>query len=579
MTEVVGRSAAELWVGVLGPLAMRSPGPPVRRMPGMERRLLAVLAAHAGQVVPRARIVDALWGGEPPRTCHTLVHVYVGHLRNRIEPGRRHRELGTKLQSHDDGYALRLAPDELDVAQFEVRTTAAEEARAEGRSRLAHDNLLGALRCWRGPVAHGLGGRVDHDPAVRALAHRRVTAALGHADLALALGRPEVAAAELRRIVPDEPLHEDLHARLVLALAAVGEQAAALALYAAVRDRLSSELGIEPGAQLREAHVRVLRQQVAASSSPAAGSERAAGTRSRRGPGVTPAQLPADVAGFTGRGTAMRFLDALVPGHPPAGPAALSVVSGPQGVGKTALAVRWGHRMRRHFPDGQLYADLGGRDGAPQAASADVLAAFLGALDVAPERVPRDPTAAAALYRSLLADRRVLVLLDDAFDVEQVRPLLPAGAGCLALVTSRSPLTGLVAIDGARRLDLGVLSDQEARELAGRCIGIERARAEPTAVGELVELCGRLPLALRIAATRHSDCHVLADCVAILRSAARAASLTATEALLLLDQPFGWRLREAWEGFADAPAGQSPGCVETVGRLYHRFSEPVSRRS
>ncbi|MFI7464789.1 tetratricopeptide repeat protein [Nonomuraea sp. NPDC049646] len=345
--------------------------------------------------------------------------------------------------------------------------------------------LAVALACWRGPVLAGSPSRLREHPLAVAAARKRVAAALAYADAAPGAG-PEVVAA-LWRVVHDEPLHEGLAARLMTALAEQGEQAAALRLYGEMRARLAEELDVEPGDDLRRARDRILARppEVPAGRPP----ERVV---------TVPAQLPAAVAAFTGRAAALRRLDRLLEGRDEA--SVVAVLTGTAGVGKTALAVHWAHRARDRFPDGQLYVNLRGYAAAHPLGPLDALARFLHALGVPPEQVPGDLDEAAALYRTMLAGKRMLVVLDNASDPRQVRPLLPGGAGPATLITSRDTLAGLVALDGARVLPLPALTEGECRDLLSRLLGRPQVRAEPEAVSELASLCAHLPLALRIAA-------------------------------------------------------------------------------
>src|SRR5439155_18411831 len=283
----------------------------------------------------------------------------------------------------------------------------------------------------------------------------------------------------------------------MLALYRLGRAAEALDVYRQARDRLAGDLGLDPGASLRRLYGAILRGE------PLAPAEAAAAPHPARPAGdwVTPAQLPADLTGFAGRDAQLAQLDALLDHRATA--VVISAIAGTAGVGKTALAVHWAHRVRARFPDGQLHVNLRGFD--PDAAPIrpdQAVRRFLDALGVPAGRIPNDLDAQVALYRSLLADRRVLVVLDNARDADQVRPLLPGASGCLALVTSRNRLTGLVAVDGAQPVALDLLTTAEARELLAARLGADRVRAEPAAVDQLVHLCARLPLALAVAAAR-----------------------------------------------------------------------------
>ncbi|WP_426505655.1 tetratricopeptide repeat protein [Dactylosporangium sp. McL0621] len=475
-----GSTGAAVHVGVLGPLSVRRGDAAVEVGPPMLRGLLGLLALHPRQAVSRDEIVDALWDS-PPRTCQNLVQVYVRQLRRLLEPDRRRRGPAVSVRLAPGGYLLDLGADGLDVARFDELLARAR--RDAGDAAAARDDLGQALDCWRGTVLAGLDLRLREHATAVALSRRRVDAALAYADLVLAGDTGETARAvqRLTAIVPDEPLHEGLHARLALLLAHT-ERPGALQVLTDVRRRLADELGVEPGDELRAAHLEVLRRA----------------PRPGVAPAVVPAQLLADVAAFTGRAAALRRLDDLLETHEPSAP--VVAIAGTAGVGKTALAMHWAHRVQDRFPDGQLYVDLRGyAQGAPLR-PIEALARFLHALGTAPDEVPLDVDEAAAVYRTLLADRRILVVLDNARDADQVRPLLPGGVGCLALVTSRDQLAGLVAGEGARPLVLDVLAAGEARALLGRVLGPARTNAEPAPADELVGLCGALPLALRIAA-------------------------------------------------------------------------------
>ncbi|MEV5738692.1 tetratricopeptide repeat protein [Microbispora rosea] len=534
--------AEPLHIGVLGPPVIRNGDRPVEIRSAMRRELLGLLALQPGQRVSREEIVDVLWGDRPPRTWQALVQGHVAALRGLLQPEPRRRPSASIITLDRGGYTLEVVRGRLDLAEFDDLARRAGEARATADPRAALELWDRALRLWRGPVLADTGSRLRHHPLAAALNQRHMAVALAFADSALENGSFSSAADHLLRLAADEPLHEGLHARLILAVAGGGDQAGALRLFADLRRRLAEELGVEPGRELRTAHLRVLRQELPAPRAadrgvpPAvlggvalpetprdpntgAGAEQERGaaplgntghpTTAPAAPSETraeavPAQLPLDARGFAGRTTELARLDAhlAAAGHSPTALTILAV-SGTAGVGKTTLALHWAHRVRDRFPDGQLYLNLRGFD--PTAAAiepAEAILSFLDALGVPPQRVPPGFEAQAGLYRSLLANRRVLVVVDNARDVEQVRPLLPGSPSCLVVVTSRDQMSGLVAIEGGYPLTLGLLSASEGRELVVRRLGAERSGAEPRAVDEIVAQCAGLPLALAVVTAR-----------------------------------------------------------------------------
>ena len=493
-------TAARPEISVLGPLALHADGRPVPAGPMTQRCLLGLLAVRAGQVVALEEIIDALWGDRPPATCRNLVHVHLSRLR---------KLLPTPIEAVGGGYRLVADADRLDLLRFDEFTTAARAARDTG-PEAALDLYARALACWRGPVLADLTDRLRQHPAVVAVAQRRVAAVLAHADVAIALRRYGPAADRLRELVHDEPLHEGAYARLVLAVAGSGQRAAALALFTQVRNRLVDELGVEPGEELRRAQARVLHGDLP--------------TGAPLAPRPAPAQLPADVVGFTGRDAQLARLDGLLRRS---SAVRIAVVTGMGGVGKTSLAVHWAHRVAGRFDAGQLYVNLRGHIAGAALRPLTALAGLLRALGVGAEEVPVDLDEAATLYRSLLAGRRTLVVLDNAADAEQVRPLLPGSPGSVVVVTGRDGLTGLVATHGAELLPLDVLAAGDAVDLLARVLGRAAVAAEPAAAQELVAVCGRLPLALRIAAANlvADPARSIADHVAALRSGDRLTGL------------------------------------------------------
>ncbi|MEU5835672.1 BTAD domain-containing putative transcriptional regulator [Streptomyces diacarni] len=503
--RVNASEAKSLRVAVLGPvrawraeqeLALGSP---------QQRALLVALLLRRGRPATIGELVDAVWGAEPPRGAVTVLRTYVSRLRKVLEHERGAGGGPQVIVSVADGYLVRLPPHALDLAVFERRVAEAKKARSATDLSTAAELLRAALELWDGKPLTGVPG-----PLAEAERHRldeqRLAAVEVRLDIDLRLGHHEELTAELTSLTAEHPLREKLHGLLMLALYRSGRQAEALAAFRTIRQTLVTELGVEPGEALGDIHARILSADPSLGAPPAPESATPALTPSDP-PAPTaarPAQLPADLPVFTGRETELAQTHALLPAggeHPNA--VVISAIGGMAGVGKTTLAVHWAHEIAHRFPDGQLYINLRGFDPTGTAMPPDEAThTFLDALGVPPGQMPGRPEARTALYRSLLADRRVLLLLDNARDTEQVRPLLPAGPGCLAIVTSRNQLTGLIANDGARPLTLTPLPLADARDFLARRIGTARLAAEPEAADEIISSCARLPLALAIVAAR-----------------------------------------------------------------------------
>lgn len=486
---------------LLGPVQVTAGGRVLPIDRPQQRAVLALLLLNAGRLVPLGQLVSALWGADPPASARTQVQVCVSRIRAAL------RDAGAAdlLATQGGGYRLTVRGTELDLAEF---TVAVERARAEetaGRRAEAARLLRDGLALWRGPALAGAAGAFVDD-AVAGLDEQRLLAYERLAAVELGLGRFAATARVLRPLVVEHPLREPLVAGYLLALAGCGQRAAALRVFAETRRHLVDELGVEPGPELSGAHLRVLRGETPSGPAPVPAPAPPAGP--------PPAQLPGDPAWFTGRTAALRRLDALLPAEPtgatpdggeraPGRAVVISAIAGTAGVGKTTLAVHWAHRVAHRYPDGQLYVNLRGFDLDGRAVPpGEALRGFLEALHVPPQRVPTDLPGQAALFRTLLADRRVLVLLDNARDDEQVRPLLPGSRGSLVVVTSRNRLIGLVVSDGAHPVTLDLLPPAEARELLSGRLGRGRAGRDPTALDEIVGRCAGLPLALAVVAAR-----------------------------------------------------------------------------
>lgn len=502
---------AEVEFSLLGPLMVRREGMSVDIAAGRQRVLLATLLVNAGRVVPTGELIEVLWDASPPVSALVSLRNYVKRLR-KVLADTAHRRIST----YAGGYLIRVDAGELDVTQFEALLGAAQTASQRGSWETAAAESRAALALWRGEPLADVGSEVLSLREAPRLTEMRLQALEVRFDADLQLGCQPAMIAELRRLVGEHALRERLHAQLMLALYRDDRQAEALAAYQHARQVLREELGTEPGVRLRKLHQQILTADPAlARPEPA---RPAAGAAVR----VVPRELPPGVQHFTGRADQLTALTSLLDrsGAEMPGTVLISAIGGTAGVGKTALAVHWAHRVARRFPDGQLYANLRGYDpsGVP-VAPGEIIRGFLDALAVPVERIPAGLNAQAGLYRSLLADRRVLVVLDNARDAAQVRPLLPGAAGCLVLVTSRSQLTGLAAADGASPLNVSVLTDDEARDLLTCRLGRDRVSAEPEAVTELITLSARLPLALNIAAARAAaqPRHTLAALAAGLR--------------------------------------------------------------
>ena len=485
---------------LLGPVELWVADRPVDLGPAKRRTVLAALLVDAGRWVPAETLIDRVWGEDPSAQVRGTLYAHIARIRRVLvetgprlsggDPGRPEVPFpAPELVRGPAGYRLDIPPDLVDVHRF--RNLVARARRGESTDAVRVLGLREAMGLWQGTPLAGLPGEWAARTRESWL-RQYVDAVLDWADAELRVGGHLVVVDALSVLVAEHPLVEPLAVALIRALHAAGRAPEALACYAALHKRLADELGTTPGAEARRAHQAVLSGKAAPRpSSGVGGTERVK---------VVPSQLPLDPAGFTGREEELARLEKVL-GVSSARPTAVvvSAVSGTAGVGKTALAVHWAHRARDRFPDGQLYVNLRGYDPDRPLTAPDALVRFLTALGVSEQDIPPEPDDRAARYRTEVADRRMLIVLDNAATVEQVRPLLPGTGSCAVLVTSRDSLAGLVAREGAQRLDLDLLPADAARTLLRRLIG-PRAEAEPDAVDALAAQCARLPLALRVAA-------------------------------------------------------------------------------
>jgi DNA-binding SARP family transcriptional activator/tetratricopeptide (TPR) repeat protein len=451
------------------------------------RSVLAMLLLTPGAPVSVDRLIQVLWTDDVPAYPHRLVQHHVSLLRALLrEPG--------LLDSSSGGYTLHAAPDSIDLHAFDALCASGRDALHANDAALAANQLRKALALWCGPALFGTTDELMRRFAP-ALEERRLAALGDRIDADLHLGRHLDLLPELNQLVTEHPFDERLRQWLIVALDRSGRRADAILAYHEARRLLRDEFGVEPGIELQDTY-----RQLLGAPSPSAISAAATVTTAQPAPETprVPRQLPATITDFVGRAPALATLDTLLAQN------RLAAVVGPAGVGKTALAVHWAHSVAARFPDGQLFANLRGYDRDEPVAAYAVIGEFLRALGVSPEDVPHDQAERAALYRTLLADRTVLVVLDNIRTTDQVRPLLPGSARAVVLMTSRDELAGLVVRDGARRIALAPVTEQEGHELLRLTLGSQRVEAEPAAACELTKLCAGLPLALRLAAERIS---------------------------------------------------------------------------
>ena len=489
---------------IMGPLRLWRGEREIDGGPRQQRCLLAVLLAREGRPVSTSDLIDLIWGPESPVSAVNVVHKYVGALRRLLEPDVPTRSPGSYLLRDGSGYRFTAAPETLDLVAFRRSVALAKSALRRDDPARAFDDYLNALQLCQGPAGDALADGPAAAATFAGIDGEFFDAVIAAAELAVRLRQPARVLVPLRLAAEMGRLNEPVHVSLVTTLAAAGHQAEALSAYHAIRIRLSEELGIDPGRDLRDAQRRALTQ---AAMAPA---EEAVAVPSWPVPLVRPAQLPPDLPLFVGRAPELASLQDLVAGMRAAGRTSPLVVAmdGMGGVGKSTLAAHFAHQVASDFTDGQLFLDLQGDLGEEESVSAgDALRSLLYGLGVPASGVPDTFDARTGMYRSLTAGKRILVLLDNVRDASQVRPLLPNSAESLVLVTSRRSLVGLAAFDGAHLMQVDLPDLLAARELLERRLAASPGRtggdlAGAAIVDEIIELCGRLPLALAILAAR-----------------------------------------------------------------------------
>ena len=484
-----------VWLRLLGPVEIADGGSGLRPRGPQSRLLLALLALSAGQVVPVGDLVDALWDDRPPRSARASIQVLLARLRKTLAGVPE-----CAIERYGDGYRMRIGPGLAGVDVYRFRSL----VRSVGHHPADEDAIavLGqALTLWRGPALADVPGTARVEAIRSGLAEEHLSALEERFGRLLAAGRDAEAAADIPLMLATHPLAERLAGMLMIAWYRCGRRADALQVFRDLRGRLADELGVEPGAELQRLHQRILSGDPALEAASANGTADPAGVRVPAA-AVLPRQLPPALARFTGRRHELESLTGWLDQATGQGPPILAI-SGPPGVGKTALALQWAHQVRQRFPDGQLYVNLRGFDASPAPVTpVEAITGILESLGVGASRITPRLEVLAGLYRSLLAEKRMLVVLDNARDEAQVWPLLPGSPACVVLITSRNEFGGLAAAQGAHPLVLDVPAVAEARRLLADRLGAGRVAAESAAVTELISLCGRLPLALAIAAAR-----------------------------------------------------------------------------
>ncbi|WP_084144021.1 BTAD domain-containing putative transcriptional regulator [Amycolatopsis taiwanensis] len=473
-------SAVGVRIEVLGPLRVVVRGEPVDLGSEKQSAILGLLALSPNLPVSRNALLDVVWGDHPADRAIDSLHSQVSRLRRRLQPDGPDSDSSGVLVASGGGYQLTVTDGQHDLLTFHQLVAQARCMREEGEPNEACRLFAEAVALWRGEPLAELSALQSH-PMVVALVREHRQVVVEYAEIASEVGRYHDVLPLLQQLAELDPVHEAVHAQLMIALAGSGQQAAALNVFDSLRRRLADELGADPGVELTTAYQRVLRQEV---------------SRPDCAPVAAHRQLPPDIVDFSGRTEQLRELRSSPEGDLPA----LTMIEGMGGVGKTRLAVHLAHRLLAagHYSDAQLYVDLRGYSTKPPADPAAVLASFLRLFGVPSDQIPPGLDERAAMYRDRMYDKNVLVLLDNAASEDQVLPLLPTGSRNAVLITSRRAM----ALDGSRTLSLDVFTTEEARELLIRVVGASRVDAEPVAAARVVELCGRLPLAVALVARR-----------------------------------------------------------------------------
>ncbi len=485
---------------ILGPLAVTDGETRVAVGGARQRTILALLLLSPDRVVSVDTMVHVVWHGRPPATARTQIAICIAALRKTFRAQGVDEEI---IATAHPGYQLNTAGHDIDAVDFGRRVQEAELAAGEGRTAESAHAYARALGLWRGPALTGVTGQLVEDAAGR-LEELRLNVFDDSTLVQLELGRQQELVPELAAVVREHPLRERTRHNLMLAQYRSGRRAEALETFRDARRHFIDELGLEPGPDLQELHDAILADDP---SLAAVAAEPAQSPRERSAAAedvvIIPSELPPDVPGFAGRAAELAALDTLMTGTGEENVTPLGLITGVAGVGKTGLAMRWAHRVADRFPDGRLFADLRAYDEHYEATAAtEVLGRLLRSLGVPSQQIPAAPEERASLYRSMLASRSVLIVLDNVRTLAQIRPLLPGSGKCCVLVTSREQLESLVTSSQQARVHLGPLSEAEALQLLGHVVGRGKVDAQHADAVRLTELCDRLPLALRIAAAR-----------------------------------------------------------------------------